>query len=155
VFRRDAAGGQVWPSCFKIGPYAPLEHPQDLLRVSPQEDLADTSDAARELSWLRAAINHPAQVHESSYLAQGDDAQPDDGAAVELTAIASDGSNVLRRSGSFATVQWKGVPWLSRPFEYWVRLTLLPCPPSPRPFRHENPFDSWHGALVDRRLARG
>lgn len=115
--RLGSTAGQFLPSCFKIGPYSALEHPQQVLTVR-----SDHGD--EDLSWLRAATHafkDSPQVQQHAHLAEGDIGQPlDDRADVELTASASDGSDVVQRSGSRVSVSWKGVPWSAAPFEYWV-----------------------------------
>jgi hypothetical protein len=108
------SAGQLLPSCFKIGPYSPHEHPQDVLTGRGDDG---------DLSWMRDAVRHyrngpPVQ---RAHVAEGSVGHPSDGdAEVEITASASDGSDKLQRSGSPVTVEWKGVPWLAVPFEYWV-----------------------------------
>ena len=112
------SAGQLLPSCFKVGPYSPYQHPQDVLTARGDHDDGD-------LSWMRAAVRHYRDEPPvpRTLVAEGSEGQPSDGDAavvMEITASASDGSDKLQRSGSPVTVEWKGVPWLAAPFQYWV-----------------------------------
>ena len=118
-------------SCFKVGPFAPIKHPQDILSVS--DDQADLSHVQL------------GEVHEAHQRVLRLARSPDAGLrrwadGMELTASASNGSRVLEGSGSFATVWWKGVPWLARPLEYWVGMwlqVLAPIPSTTTPSRRQ------------------
>lgn len=104
-------------SCFKVGPFA---HPQDILSVS--DDHAD-------LSQVQLGAVHEAHQRVSQLARSSDAGLRRWSDCMELTASASNGSSVLEGSGSYATVWWKGVPWLARPLEYWVGMWLqVPAP---------------------------
>jgi hypothetical protein len=107
-------------SCLKVGPFAPVKHPQDILSVSDEQ--ADLSQVQL------GAVNEAHQ--RGSRLARSPDAGLRRWADyMELKASASNGSSVLEGSGSYVTVWWKGVPWLARPLEYWVGMWLqVPAP---------------------------
>jgi len=109
-------------SCLKVGPFAPVKHPQDILSVS---------DEQADLSQVQLEALHEAHQR-GSRLARSPDAGLRRWAdCMELTASASNGSSVLEGSGSYVTVWWKGVPWLARPLEYWVGMWLQVHSPIP------------------------
>lgn len=112
----------LFTSCLKVGPFAPVNHPQDIL--SMPDDQAALSQV------------HLGAVHEAHHRGSRLTRSPDAGLTIwadgmELTASASNGGTVLEGSGSYATVWWKGVPWLARPLEYWVGEWLQVLAPIP------------------------
>ena len=122
----------LFTSCLKVGPYAAVEHPQEMLSM-PDDQAA--------LAWVRLQAAHrgaggiyrgppsvpsldAGQRAEHGQLTRDGATAPRHSGQMELTARGSNGSSVLESSGSYVTVTWKGVPWLAPPLQYWVGMWL-------------------------------
>ncbi len=134
-FEQPEKVGVLFTSCLKVGPYAAVEHPQDMLSMPDDE-------AALSLVRLQAAHSthkggdgsqrgppsvpspNAGQTAEHGQLTRDGAAAPGHSGEMELTARGSNGSSILESSGSYVTVTWKGVPWLAPPLQYWVGMWL-------------------------------
>ena len=115
---------ELW-RCFKIGPYANVEHPQDILTLEDRDtvlSLIHASGSMRESLGMHTKSRSQANAQGTTRMVKSRSGDMDN--AMELIAASQNGSRVLPQSGSFVTVHWKGVPWTALPLQYWIGMWL-------------------------------